>query len=351
MMFDELYRQGGFWSTTGPQGDVVLSTRVRLARNLATVPFPHKQDEPEITIVKSVSYRFVHESELNRNALFVEVASLDAHDRRFLRERNIITNEMEQSARSFVIINHDENFVIMINEEDHFRIQVIYPGLQVMDSYRNADRIDTEMNRYVSYAFSDDLGYLTACPSNVGTGLRASAMMHLPALTHMRSIPDVVRAVKEHGADLKATAGEGGKTVGCMYIVQNRVSLGKSEADILEQVDEAASTLIGMENEARDDYVSQYRSLLEDRVWRSFGTVRYARIINYLDCMEHLSNIRLGVVLSVIKNLDLQKINDLMVNVQWSHLQKRAGSAFANTQECDSYRADYVRAAFAQEGP
>jgi protein arginine kinase len=346
-MFDELYRHGGFWSTTGPQGDVVLSTRVRLARNLATVPFPHKQDEPEQTIVKSVSYRFVHESEINRNALFVEVSSLDAHDRRFLRERNIITSEMEQSPRSFVIINQEENFVIMVNEEDHFRIQVICPGLQVMECYRNADRIDSEMNRYVSYAFSDDMGYLTACPSNVGTGLRTSAMLHLPALTHMRSIPDVVRAMKDHGSDLKATAGDGGKTVGCMYIVQNRVSLGKSEADILEGIDEAASMLVDMENEARDDYVSQYRSLLEDRVWRSFGTVKYARILNYLDCMEHLSNIRLGVVMSIIKKLELQKINDVMVNVQWSHLQKRAGTVFTNTQECDAFRADYVRSEFA----
>ncbi len=345
-MFEDLYQKLGFWSKTGPYGDVVLSTRVRLARNLAAVRFPHRQDESDANLIKSIARRFTTDSAFSDNLSMVELPSLDAADKRFLRERNIITGEMENSANSYVIINSDENFVIMVNEEDHFRIQVIKPGFQIMETYSLADKVDDEMNKFVSYAYSDDFGYLTTCPSNVGTGLRVSTMLHLPTLTIMRSIPDVIRVVRDYNADMKGTVGDGTKTVGSMYQVSSRVSLGKSEVDILEELDEVTTMLIEMEGEARDDYLSQYGKQLEDRIWRSYGLVKYSRILNYLDAMDHLSNIRLGIILSILKNIELHKINDLMVNVQWSHLQRIAQRAFPEGPECDGYRADYLRSQF-----
>ena len=345
-MFEDLLGRSGFWSRPGPQCDVVLSTRIRLARNLASVSFPHQQDDNEKNLVRSIARRFARESSFNEALTLVEMGDLDPADRRFLRERNLITSQMESSGSSMALIGEDEDFVILVNEEDHFRIQVIKPGFQLMDAFTEADRLDDEMNRFVTYAYSDELGYLTTCPSNLGTALRASTMMHLPVLTMTRSIDDVTRMVRDFGADLRGTLGEGNKTIGSIYQVSNHVSLGKSEVDILEQLDEVTTMLIEMESESRDDYISQYGRQLEDRIWRSFGMMKYSRVLSYMDSMEHLANIRLGIILSVIKNLDLHAINDLMVNVQWSHLQKSARRSFADGLECDSYRADYLRSRF-----
>lgn len=345
-MFEDLSRKPGFWSGPGPNGDVVLSTRVRLARNLASARFPDKQEEAEKILTRSIAERFASDSIFHNNLIVLDLRTIDAHDKRFLRERNIITSEMETSDGSLVFMDELDNFIIMINEEDHFRIQVIKPGFQIMETYKIADKVDDEINRFVTYAYDEDLGYLTACPSNLGTGLRVSSMLHLPALSLIRSITDIMKLVRDYGADMKGTLGEGNKTVGCMYQVSNHASLGKSEVDILEELDEVVSMLIEMENESRDDYISQYGRQLEDRIWRSYGVLRYSRILNYLDAMEHLSNIRLGVILSIVKNFELIKINDLMVNIQLSHLQKTAGRIFNDNIESDSFRSDYLQAHF-----
>jgi protein arginine kinase len=342
-MFEDIYEKPGFWAGQGPNGDIVLSTRVRLARNLAAVSFPRRQDEGDLRLINSVAERFAADASLHDGARLLRLDGMDPDEKRFLRERNIITGEMEAAPNCSVVLGEKQNFVIMINEEDHFRIQVINPGFQVMETFRLADRLDDELNRLAAYAYSDDYGYLTACPSNLGTGLRVSAMMHLPTLTFMRSIADVTRVVRDYGAEMRGSAGDGGKTVACMYQISNRVSLGKSEVDILEELDEVTAMVIDMENEARDDYLMQYSRQIEDRIWRSFGVLCHSRILSYPDAMEHLSNIRLGVILSIIKNIDLHRINDLMVTVQWSHLQKSARKLFGSAFDCDSYRADYLR--------
>ncbi len=345
-MFDDLYRAPGFWSESGPHSDIVLSTRVRLARNLATVGFPHRQDASETSLINSIAARFVVESAYRDSYVCINLAELGDDDRRFLRERNIITSEMETSSISSVIFNSSDDIVIMVNEEDHFRIQAIKSGFQLMETYRAADKMDDELNKFVTYAFTDEFGYLTACPSNLGTGLRVSVMVHLPILSLMRSIPDVVRVVNDLGAEMRGAGGEVNKTVGSMYLVTNHVSLGKSEVDIIEELDEVASMIIEMEGDARDDYINQNPRTLEDRIWRSYGVMLNSRIISYAESMEQLSNIRMGVILSIIKNVDLPKINDLMVKVQWSHLQKDAGLVFSGTDECDAYRADFLRSQF-----
>lgn len=349
-MFEDLYQKLGFWSKTGPHGDVVLSTRVRLARNMASMRFPHRQEESELALIRSIARRFATESSFSESLSIVDLGSLGSADRRLLRERNIITSEMESSAHSLVIIGGADNFIIMVNEEDHFRIQVIKPGFQVMETYSLADKVDDELNRFVTYAYSDDFGYLATCPSNVGTGLRVSTMLHLPAIAMARAVPDAARSVRDYSVEMKGTLGDVSKTMASIYLVANRASLGKSEVDILEEMDEVTTMLVEMEGEARDDLLSKYGKQLEDRIWRSYGIIRYSRIIAYPDAMEHLSNIRLGIILSVIKNMELHKINDLMVTMQPSHLQRAANRVFAEGAECDAFRADHLRSQFEGAG-
>ncbi len=342
-MFENMIENQGFWSQTGPYSDVVLSTRVRIARNMPGFLFPNKMDRRSVELIHSIGKRFVEDSELSSDLSFIDLHVLDDNDKRFLRERNLITYEMEKSKDSAIVLEGDEQFSILINEEDHFRIQVIKPGFQIMDAYRLADRVDDDLNRFASYAYSDDLGYLTACPSNVGTGLRVSSMVHLPMLTLLNRIPETGKLIRDMGFVLRGTSGDDYKTVGCMYLISNRISLGISEIDIIEELDVVTSKVVELESELRDSYVSEQGNHLDDRVWRSYGILQYSRKMHFLEAMEHLSHVRLGIILSVVKNISLFKINDLMVNIQQSHLQKIANKVFDDTTECDIFRAEYLR--------
>ena len=342
-MFERLLEKKGFWSKVGPYSDIVLSTRVRLGRNISGIRFPHRQDDDDVNLIKSISENFVIKSDFSNSVILYDLKDIDNNDRRFLRERNIITSEMEVSDNSFVIIEGDENFNIMVNEEDHFRIQVIMPGFQILEAYQLADRVDDELNKFSTYAYSDDFGYITVCPSNLGTGLRVSTMLHLPTITVLDKMGEVYKIVEEAGAKIRGTLGVGSKTFGCMYLISNRISLGMSEVDILEEIDKVSGRVIEMESEARDNCISEKGNQLEDTIWRSYGVLKYTRSMSYTEAMDHLSNIRLGVILSIIKDIELQEINDSMVNVQLSHLQKIANRVFRDSQECDNFRASYLR--------
>jgi protein arginine kinase len=346
-MLDRLLKKTGSWTDTGPSSDVVITTRVRLARNMPSISFPHRQDSREFTLLEAVTQRFVNESRFQGRVYLVELSGVNEGDKRFLRERNIITTELEGAQNSLAVIENDEEFVIMVNEEDHFRIQVIRPGLRIMECCELADRIDDELNIFASYAFSDEHGYLAACPSNTGTGLKVSLMLHLPMITMSKKLAGIISVMKEKMVLLKGITGGGAETVGSIYLVSNSAALGLSEVDIAELMDGTARLLVDAENDARDEFLGRNRTRLEDRIWRSLGILKYGRSINYIEAVEHLSNIRLGVILSVIKNIDLHRINDLMVNIQWSHLQRIAGEYFQNLSDCDAYRADYLRSQLA----
>ena len=212
-----------------------------------------------------------------------------------------------------------------------------------METYQLADLIDDELNKFVPFAYSDDFGYVTACPSNLGTGLRISTMLHLPALSISGSIPEVIRITHDVGAKINGSLGEGTKTFGNMYQLSNRISLGLSEVDIIEEIDKITSKVVEMESLARDNYISHEDDRLKDVIWRYYGILKYSRSIGYTEAMDYLSNIRLGIILSIIKNIELQDINDMMINIQWSHLQKIANRIFSNSYDCDSFRSEYIR--------
>ena len=273
----------------------------------------------------------------------VDLKDVDANEKRFLRERNIITYEMEVADNALVAVNNSDDFNILVNEEDHFRIQVIRPGLQLMEAYKTADRVDTELNRFVPYAFSDELGFQTACTSNLGTGLRVSVLLHLPVITMKNLLSELIPEDRKNMIDIKGTIGKSSKTHGGLYQLSNRVSLGPSEVDIIETIDEVVGRILEKEDTLRDEYFTDSRVELEDIVWRSYGTLRYSRRISYIEAMDHLSNVRLGIVLAVIKKLDVKAVNDIMVNIQWAHLQRNYGLLFKSTDECDEYRAGYMR--------
>ena len=350
MLIEELLKKPGFWIQSGPNNDIVLSSRVRLARNVHSLPFPDNLENNESYIIRVALKRFAAESRFAGNVRLVDLEDLDNHERRFLRERNLITHEMESSNKSMLVMDNADDFTVLVNEEDHLRIQVIKPGLQMMDAYALADTVDDELNSYVFYAFSDEYGYLTACPSNLGTGLRCSVIVHLPALVMRNRINEMMQYLKERGIALKGTAGDVKKSVGCMYQVSNRVSLGMSEVDIIEVMDNAVANLISCEDNERDNYASISRVQMEDAAFRSLGILRYARIISYMEAMEHLSNLRLGVVMAVVRDIDINVVNDLMVNIQWSHLQNNMDHIIISNSQCDRIRAEYISARLNDNG-
>lgn len=343
-MFKEiLHREQGFWLSSGPNNDIVLSSRVRLARNMKGLFFQNNITRSDTEEIRAICGRFAEESIFEKKIKIIDLNDIGAGERRFLRERNLITYEMESSDFSLVMINETDDFSIMVNDEDHFRIQVIRPGLQLEETYRIADKIDDELNKFVNYSFSREYGYLTSCPSNIGTGMKVSVMLHLPVLTMKNIVPSLKDKLKIAGALLSGTIDNSDRTVGSIYQVSNRVSLGLSEIDIIENVDSAINKLIELEDSARDKCLSESRIALEDRVWRSFGILRYSRHLTYLEAMEKLSDIRLGIILAIIKNYELSTINDMMVNIQWSHLQHYFNRIINNSEECDEFRAEYIR--------
>ncbi len=342
-MFEELLQKAGFWSQKGPSGDVVLSTRVRLARNIPSLHFPSRQEEHDYSVLMSTVKRFAAESSMRDGIRVLSMDELSDSDRRFLRERTVITSELEASPRACVIIHNEGDFVIMVNEEDHFRIQVIKPGFQVTEAYQLADSIDNELNRFVSYAYSEEFGYLTSCPSNIGTGLKISVMLHLPLVAQGGELADLARELHGRNVVIRGVTGKELETVGNLYLLANQISLGVSEVDIIEMVDAATRLCIEREDARRDVCLVEYGVALENRIWRSLGLLKYSRCIEYIEALDHLSNIRLGIVLSLIKNIDLYKINDLMVNIQRVHLERIAGSSLSGEDECDIFRAQYLK--------
>jgi len=334
--------QPGFWSGRGPHNDIVLSSRVRLARNMSSIPFPGRMGTTDFASVHHAIEEF-NLSSTFKNSSILEISSLKNDEKRFLRERNIITYEMEITENGLVLINHDNDFTIMVNEDDHFRIQVMRPGLQIDQCWQLADKIDDELNAFAPYAFIPQYGYLTSNPANLGNGLKISAILHLPLITLKKKFPLIVPRLKRSDVELQGTLGEGNRALGSLYHIACRVSSGSAETEMLENMNDIIQRIIAFEDNQRDDCISRERFELEDRVFRSLGILKYARRLGYGEALEHLSNIRLGIILALIRNGDVSSITDMMVRIQWFHLQVEADRIFTDSNECDEFRAEFVR--------
>lgn len=342
-MFENILQQKGFWEAKGKKNDTVLSSRIRLARNTTDLPFPENMELSECKDIFQIASTINEKLVSSYETSFYKISDINDSDRRFLRERNIITDEVENSSSSAVIISSDCHLSIMINGKDHFRIQFFESGLDLFSAYKKINIIDDLINEEVPYAFSDKFGYLTSDLNSTGTGLKASVLLHLPMIKIMKSEPEVKTMAEEMFCSFKAVTGNISKNFSSMYIISNKTSIGKSETDIIEQVDDLCEMISDLENEIRDDYMYDSGFLMKDRVWRSYGLLKYSKNLNYPESLEYLSNLRIGIILSIIRKIDLDSINDLMVKIQYAHLEKIKGEPFVSPFECDEYRAFFIK--------
>jgi protein arginine kinase len=333
----------GWLSRPGPLSTNVLSSRLRLARNLRGFPFSHWASTGELARVISLA-----SSALRKNHLLMGAEELTLEDKteldlNFLMERHQISQEMAhgQNQRS-VFIQPSQTLGVMVAEEDHLRLQVLLPGLNLHEAWRIINQLDDELSQHLNFAFSDRLGYLTACPTNVGTGLRCSVMVHLPALVMTRQIQKMINAVAQLGLTVRGPLGEGSEIKGNLFQISNQVTLGVAEVETIEKLHHLTEQLIESEQKAASQLLEEAEEEVQDRVCRSLGILTSARKLNSKETLELLSPIRFGVTTGMFKEIPLQTLNELMLCTRPAHLQKRVGKPL-DTRERDLYRAQYIQ--------
>jgi protein arginine kinase len=328
---------------SGPEADIVMSSRIRLARNLADFPFISRATTQDRTRIE----RILHERTLaiagETELLYVNVSQLEKVDRQLLVERHLISREhAEGRGTRAVAIDRQEKFSLMINEEDHLRIQVMQSGLDLNSVWEQVNRIDDLIEEKVTYAFHERLGYLTACPTNVGTGMRVSVMLHLPALVITRQIDKVFRSLQKISLAVRGLYGEGSQAMGDFYQISNQVTLGRTESELIRQVSDIVPVIIDYERQARDFLIKESHENLHDRVSRAYGILRTAQTITSEETMHLLSSVRMGVNLGLIRDLNIPTINELFLRTQPAHLQKLTGGEL-ETADRNIERARYLR--------
>ena len=344
MTINDLLKQTGEWLRgTGPNSDIIISSRIRLARNLNKIPFSRwankKQTEAVLEAVKTP----VLESICMKNNLFLKIADLDNIDKQLLLERHLVSRELIVGAdNKAVAISGNEAISVMINEEDHLRIQVIESGFNLSDVWKIIDALDDELSKKLDFAFSSDWGYLTACPTNTGTGMRGSVMLHLPALVLSKQINKVLAAILKIGLAARGFYGEGTEAIGNFFQISNQVTLGHSEEELIDNLERIIRQVVESEAQARESLMNKNAEMVKDRIWRAYGTLKSAYIITSNESIELLSAVRLGVDLGIIKGIDRLFLNDLLITTQPAHLQKVEGKVL-NAAERDVKRATLIK--------
>jgi protein arginine kinase len=310
---------------TGPSGDIVLSSRVRLARNLADTPFPSTMDN---RMADSLIHR-VHRSVSGKDSpirdeyQFLKMGDLAPIDKEILIEKHLASPDlMKNSERSAILINREELCSIMINEEDHIRMQCIFPGYQLKEALNYLNIVDDAIEGQLPYAFDDELGYLTCCPTNLGTGMRASVMMHLPGLATTGQMKAILQTLAKVGITVRGLYGEGSEAVGDIYQISNQITLGASEGEIITSLEVVAGQMVEKERQTRRAIAAKNPIQFEDSIWRAYGIMVHAKIMELNEFMGLLSRVRLGVEMGIIPNIDIRTINRLMVIGQPGHLKK-----------------------------
>ncbi|MFO7161567.1 MAG: protein arginine kinase [[Clostridium] cellulosi] len=326
---------------TGPEGSVVISTRIRLARNIADIPFPCRMTKEQSAEVIERARAALFGSDLSGKFDFIDMQKLTPARAMSLSEKHLISPEFAANREGRgLFLSKDESVSIMINEEDHIRIQVMLPGMQLEQALKQADYIDDQFDEKLKYAFDENLGYLTQCPTNLGTGLRASLMLHLPALEESGALNNFIAAVSKLGLVMRGTYGEGSRVNGSFYQLSNQVTLGISEKQAIDDLTAVAKQLINQELEAREAY-RKTGAVFEDKVWRSFGVLKNAHILSTEECMSLISNVRLGATMKII-DIPLEILNEIISEVQPSTLIASAGRNL-DTKQRDELRAKIVR--------
>lgn len=344
MKFSNLTNQAGEWlKSDGQENRIVISSRIRFARNLAGIPFPGwakkamrvevmERVKPEVEALAEMKDGY---SELMQN--------LSAMEKQILMERHLISREhAAKAAGSAVVVNRRQTLSIMINEEDHLRMQSLRPGLQLKAAYKQIDKVDSALEAKLDYAFSEQLGYLTACPSNVGTGMRASAMVHLPGLVLGEHINQVIQAVNKIGLAVRGLYGEGTEAMGNLFQVSNQTTLGESEEEIINRLQKVIQQVIFQERNARLNLLQKQRGMLLDQIGRAYGVLRHSHRMASKEALNLLSMIRLGIDLEFFPEEPRTAIDELFMETQPAHLQHSSHQKLS-VGERDALRAALVR--------
>lgn len=331
----------------GPHSDIVISSRVRIARNFGDLPFPmlatSSQASESIERVGRAFRSMEQTAELAGSEL-IRMDDLTSLEQRVLVEKHLISPMLAKESRhGAVILSGNEAVSIMINEEDHLRIQCLFPGLQLHEAWSLASKLDDLFEKQLDFAFDEKRGYLTTCPTNVGTGVRASVMVHLPALGMTQQINRILPAVTQVGLAVRGIYGEGSEAVGGLFQISNQVTLGQSEQEIVDKISSVALQILQLEEKAREKLMREARIKVEDRVHRSFGLLSHARMLDSKEATERLSDLRLGIDLGLIKGVSAAVLNELLVMTQPGFLQQIAA------RELESDERDVRRAALIRE--
>lgn len=327
-----------WYTACGKDGDVVMSSRVRLARNLQGIPFPRRMGEADQEKVLTLCKDAVQGKELR----YIDLSVMEDYEKQAIAERHLISPQMmENNLKRGLLLSDDNKISVLLNEEDHIRIQAMEAGFDLDACFANANRIDDWMEQSLDYAFDDRIGYLTCCPTNAGTGMRASVMVHLPGLTMSRSINRVIDSLAQLGVTVRGIFGEGTKATGHIYQISNQLSLGAAEEDILEKFKQIVGEVIDKEREMRKRLYEADKYRLEDRLMRSYGVLRHAVILTSEEAMKCLSDVRLGVDLGVIPEVKTEVLNAITYEILPANIMKEYN--LPDPAERDLKRAEIVK--------
>jgi protein arginine kinase len=347
---DELIQSSGEWLRgEGPEADIVISTRIRLARNLSQFPFLTRADDAARAEIERILHGQISRLAPRKSLNYFDVTTLQRLDRQFLVERQLISRELaEGHGPRGVAFSSAENASLMVNEEDHLRIQVIHSGLALEECWKEINHIDDMLEEQVSFAFSQQLGYLTACPTNCGTGIRTSVMLHLPALVQTKEIQKVFQALHKIGLAVRGLYGEGSQAMGDFYQISNQTTLGKSEEALIKNLKDVIPNIIAYERRVRGEMVKENKQGLHDLVSRAYGILKSAQTITSEETMQHLSSLRMGINLGLIEGLRIPTVNELFIFTQPAHLQKLRHGVL-DSSERNIARASYLRERLAEQ--
>jgi len=343
MQVRDFVGQTGEWlKGTGPESDVVVSSRVRLARNVAGFPFVNRCSPADREAIES--YLATSIRSLPRPLIYFRLDRLSELERLLLLERHLISRDHhETDGVRGVALDSTESTSIMINEEDHIRMQVLRSGFEMESLASVAQALDDELSERVEYAYSEKFGFLTACPTNVGTGMRVSVMTHLPALELTNQLERVFQLVRRIHFHIRGFYGEGSHATGSFYQISNQITLGKSEQETVKSINALVPQIVDTERKARETLVKKGGPLLEDRIYRALGLLKTARRIDTGEALTLLSHVRLGINTGMIRGLTVPDLNGILLSVQPGHLQALRGSEIDDPVQRDIARAEFIR--------
>lgn len=338
---------------SGPHADIVISTRIRLARNVSGYAFTGRAREGEQLRMLSQVRDALGDVPSLRDSLLVRIENLSLRDRQLLHERHLISKELagldqQHPLRTGAAVFLGESVGLLVNEEDHLRLQALESGFAVAAAFDAVRRLDRELGAHVPYAFHREFGFLTACPTNVGTGLRGSVLIHLPGLVLTKEVGRVLAGLQQMGLTYRGLYGEGSEVVGNFFQLSNQTTLGRTEEELQDLLVRVVRHVIEREEEARRVLVRDAGYIIEDKLWRAYGTLRYARSLTFDEAMNYLSGVRLAVGLKLISNLSVYTLNKLLIYAQSAHLSHGEGR-YLTEAEGNLARARYVRQALVSE--